>query len=695
MLELLSPAGSMEALRAAVQNGADAVYLGYDAFNARMGAHNFTADELQQAVVYCHVRGVKVHLTLNTLVGDREMPRAAEIVRLAAILGVDALIVQDLGVVRLVRELAPDMPIHASTQMSVHSLEGVQQAAELGCSRVVLARELPAGELSRICRRSPVETEVFVHGALCMCYSGQCYLSSVIGRRSGNRGQCAQPCRLPYGYGRFEPTRYPLSLKDNCLAEQLGELRAMGVSSVKIEGRMKRPEYVAIVTRIYRAALDGKTVTPEDLRQLEAAFSRQGFTQGYYEGKTGPDMFGTRQEPEADEKLLAAARASYETAEAQRVPVKFYAMFRRDEPAQLAVEDDLGHVCKASGPVPEQALYRPITQSELETRLAKTGGTPYRCTLVRAAVDDGVNLPASAINAMRRDVVAELTAQRGRVPTPRLNGYDEPALYDGVPGTPQMSVYVRQAGQITQKLLALTPAVLYVPLSEILENPDLPGRLGVETQLAAVLPRVVWSGENEKLVGQLKTVFSLGVRQLLVGNLGQLRIAKAGGFAARGDFGLNIYNSRAMRTLRELGVDSQLLSFEMTLPQIRDVSKAVPCEALVYGRLPLMVMENCVIRNRTGVCSCDAAPVKLIDRMGEEFPLVKDPGTCRNVLLNGKKLYLLDKLDSFRGLGLWALRLQFTTENPGEVDAILGEYQSGGEFDAGAYTRGLYLRGVE
>ena len=215
MIELLSPAGSMEALRAAVQNGANAVYLGYDQFNARMNAKNFSADELQEAIVYCHVRGVAVHLTLNTLVADREMARAADVIRLAATLGVDAFIVQDIGMVQLCREIAPNVAVHASTQMSIHSLEGVIAAAELGCSRVVLSRELPREEIAAICRRSPIEIEVFVHGALCMCYSGQCYLSGVIGRRSGNRGQCAQPCRLPYGYGRFDQNRYPLSLKDN------------------------------------------------------------------------------------------------------------------------------------------------------------------------------------------------------------------------------------------------------------------------------------------------------------------------------------------------------------------------------------------------------------------------------------------------------------------------------------------------
>ena len=694
-MELLAPAGSMEALRAAVCNGADAVYLGADTFNARMNARNFSAADLQEAVVYCHVRGVKVHLTLNTLVLDREMPRAAELIRLAASCGVDAFIVQDLGVVSLCRQLAPDVPIHASTQMSIHSLEGVMEAAALGCSRVVLARELPAEEIAHICKKSPVEIEVFVHGALCMCYSGQCYLSSVIGRRSGNRGQCAQPCRLPYGYGRFESTRYPLSLKDNCLAGELDELRRMGVASIKIEGRMKRPEYVAIVTRAYRTVLNGGKLMPSDLQELETAFSRQGFTDGYFRGQTGSDMFGRRQEGEDTADLFASARATYEQGEPQRIGVRFYAMIRRGEPAQLAVEDPDGNLCRTRGPVPEQAVYRSLTPQDLEQQLKKTGGTPYLCTAVRSSLDPDLMLPASAINAMRRDVIAELTAKRGRAAPARLNAYDEPPRYDGIAGEPQLTIAVRTAGQITSRMLSMKPTVLYVPLSELVEHPDLPQRVSVETQLAAILPRVIWSGELAPVARQLRTVYEMGVRQVLAGNLGQLHIARAAGFAVRGDFGLNIVNSRAMRYLREQGLDSQLLSFELTLPQIRDISKAVPAELLIYGRLPLMLMENCVMKNRTGICACQTGTVRLVDRVGEEFPIVKDPGTCRNVLLNGKKLYLLDKKDVLRGMGLWALRLQFTTENPGEIDKVLMDYQGRAVFDAGSYTRGLYSRGVE
>ena len=292
MLEVLSPAGSSDALIAAVQNGADAVYLGYGSFNARMNAKNFTEEQLRQSVSYCHVRGVKVYLTLNTLVRDRELKEAGQVLLEAQRAGVDAVLVQDLGVLQLVRQMAPDMPIHASTQMSIHSLEGVRKAAELGISRVVLARELSREQIAAICRESPIELEVFVHGALCMCHSGQCYMSAMIGRRSGNRGQCAQPCRMAYGFDRSE-NRYPLSLKDNCLVEYLGELDRMGVACVKIEGRMKRAEYVAITTKIYKDAALGRPVTAGQLQSLRKVFSRQGFTDGYYTGSRGPAMFGT------------------------------------------------------------------------------------------------------------------------------------------------------------------------------------------------------------------------------------------------------------------------------------------------------------------------------------------------------------------------------------------------------------------
>ena len=700
-VELLSPVGEWDSLVAAVQNGANAVYFGANEFNARMNSKNFDREELKNAIEYAKLRNVKTNLTLNILIKNDEFQKAMELVEYAYKCGIDAIIVQDLGLAKAIIKSFPDLEVHSSTQMTIYNLKGAQEIQRLGFKRCVLARELSIEEIKQICNNTDLEIEVFIHGALCYSFSGQCLMSSFRGGRSGNRGRCPQPCRMPYDvYDNGEKINnrnnsYALSPKDMCALQILPDVIESGVYSLKIEGRMKRPEYVAIVTRAYRTVLNGGKLTQADLQELETAFSRQGFTDGYFKGQTGSDMFGRRQESEDTADLFASARATYEQGETQRIGVRFYAMIHRGQPARLAVEDPDGNLCRTYGPVPEQAVYRSLTAQDLEQQLKKTGGTPYLCTSVRSSLDPDLMLPASAINAMRRDVIAELTAKRGRAEKPHLNAYDEPPRYDGISGEPQLTVAVRTADQITSRMLSMKPTVLYVPLSELVEHPELRQRVGVETQLAAILPRVIWSGELVPIARQLRTVYDMGVRQVLAGNLGQLHIARAAGFAVRGDFGLNIVNSRAMRYLREQGLDSQLLSFELTLPQIRDISKAVPAEVLIYGRLPLMLMENCVIKNRTGTCTCQTGTVRLVDRVGEEFPIVKDPGTCRNVLLNGKKLYLLDKKDAFRGMGLWALRLQFTTENPSEIDKVLMDYQGRAVFDAGSYTRGLYSRGVE
>lgn len=695
MLELLSPAGSLDALHAAVCNGADAVYLGVDAFNARHGARNFTLDELPDVVRYCHVRGVAVHLTLNTLVTDREMPDAAEYIAAAARAGVDAFIVQDLGMVSLCHQIAPKVALHASTQMSLHSLEGVREAAELGLSRAVLARELPRDAIAFICRNSPIEIEVFVHGALCMCYSGQCYMSSVIGRRSGNRGQCAQPCRLPYGYDRFED-KYPLSLRDNCLIRYLGELDRMGVASIKIEGRMKRPEYVATVTGIYREALDGADVGRGQMETLRAAFSRQGFTQSYYEGAPGRQMFGTRLPEQENKALLQSARATYESIEPQRVPVQFYAIAARGQNLMVAAQDGNGNICKAQGDVPQEAERRAITPEELAARLSKTGGTPYVCQGVRSVVDPGLSVSAAELNRLRREVLAHLSAVRGRRAAPEIGKYHEPVKFSGQKAQPVLTVSVLKAAQITPQMLRLKPAMIYAPLSEVLEEPALFRKLVKDEQPVAVtLPRVIRDDETRELLGDLQDAAALGIRRALIGNLGHLPLVLSRGMEPAADFGMNLFNSRAAEQLLHLGFVSCTASFELSLPQLRDLSKPLPMEMIVYGRLPLMLTENCLIKNRTGACTCHAGPVKLIDRMGEEFRVVRDCGTCRSVVLNGKKLYLLDKKENVRRFGLWALRLSFTTENTGEVNSVLSAWSGGAVFDPGACTRGLYLRGVE
>jgi len=692
MLELLAPAGSMEALRAAVQNGANAVYLGCGSFNARQSAKNFTPETLTEAVKYCHVRDVSVHLTLNTLVSDREMPELTELIRVAAHAGVDAFIVQDLGVCQLCRQIAPHIPIHGSTQMSVHNLPGVQLCAAMGMQRVVLSRELSREEISYITANSPIEIEVFAHGALCMCYSGQCYMSAVIGRRSGNRGRCAQPCRLCYGYSRYQD-KHPLSLKDNCLVHYLTELENMGVASVKLEGRMKRPEYVAAVTAVYRRAIDTGVVTPEMMNLLNTAFNRQGFTDGYYVDRAGRSMFGWRDEKSGDEKWCREIRQSYEGTENPLVPVTFHVKVK---PGQftLMVVDPQGRACSLEGPAPELARTADLTEEELRMRLAKTGGTPYRCAGVEATITPGLTLSAAAINGLRRDVLNQLTALRARRENPRLG---RPGRIPAMPGNrhhPALTAQVTTREQITGRLLKLAPEVLYVPIHILTEDAAFCRELARRVTVCAVLPRIVHDGQLPALRQAMTDVRSLGVTQVLVGNLGLLVPAQECGMELRGDFGLNLFNSGAMHMVRQMELLSATVSFELTLAQIRDMSKAVPTELLAYGRLPLMVTENCLFQGRNGTCTC-TQPAKLLDRTGAYFPVIKDGNSCRSVLLNGQKLNWLDRQSDLARLGLWATRLYFTTENPREVDMVLAALHNPPDFDPGTSTRGLYLRGVE
>ena len=683
----------MEALRAAVQNGADAVYLGCGTFNARQSAKNFTPQTLVEAVKYCHVRGVAVHLTFNTLISDTEESQVCDLIRHAAVSGVDAFIVQDLGVVELCHRIAPTVPIHGSTQMTIHSLAGVRLCAAWGMSRVVLSRELSREEIAYICQNSPIEIEVFAHGALCMCYSGQCYLSAAIGGRSGNRGRCAQPCRQSYGYGRWE-NRYPLSLKDNCLIRELKELEAMGVASIKLEGRMKRPEYVATVTGTYRKALDEGGVTRPMMQELARAFNRQGFTDGYYTRRIGPAMFGIREDHQEPPSGMAAVRQSYDGVENGRVDIKFIMNVLADR-SSLTVFDTEGRHCTVAGPVPEEARTVMLTEEAVKDRLRKTGGTPFRCTDVEAVVEPGFTLSAAAINAMRRDALNQLMALRARREAPAVNKPVRTPNHPGPKGLPVITAQVTNREQLTPALLRTNLGALYVPLHILAEDPALCQSLTSRMTVAAVLPRIVHDGEMARVMGQLRAVKALGVNEALVGNLGLLIPVREAGLAIRGDFGLNIFNSRAVNLLREMDFKSACLSFEMTLPQIRDVSKGVPCEIIAYGRLPLMVTENCLFKNRTGECSCRQGSAKLIDKTGAEFPVIKDGTSCRSVLLNGKKLSWLDRGDDLAKLGLWGQRLYFTTENPREVDGVLKALRERAPFDPGACTRGLYLRGVE
>ena len=693
MLELLAPAGSPEAVTAAVQSGADAVYLGYGNFNARRNAKNFSREDAAAAVSYCHLRGVKVYVTLNTLLTDRELPSVAKVAAEASDLGVDAVLVQDLGVLRTLRQTLPDLPLHASTQMSLHSLDGVKMAADLGLKRVVLSRELSRPAIEYICAHSPVEIETFVHGALCMCYSGQCFMSSVIGGRSGNRGLCAQPCRLNYGWGDAADS-YPLSLKDMSLAQHLRELSEMGVACVKIEGRMKRPEYVAVVTGIYSKLIhENREPTREELRQLQSAFSRQGFTDGYYINQTGSAMFGVREKEPEPKELFAQAKASY-SRENPRVPVTFYAMIRSGESAKVGVEDPEGRVATADGPVPEAARSRALSKDEVCTQLSKTGGTPFVCSDIKVFVQDGLSLPVSALNAMRRQVLDDLTAQRTARPDRRKEEFQPGVRYESTREEPVYTFSLSNARQMTRDLLRWKPALVYLPVAEVAAHPEvLELAAKHNVPVAVTLPRILWDNEKAALKKDLDTVRALGVTDALVGTLGLIRPARDAGMNIRGDFGLGVYNSQTLKELRRMGFLSATASFEARLPQIRDLSKAIDLEMIVYGRLPLMITENCIIEGRYGRCGCENNNA-LTDRTGARFPVVKAPG-CRNEILNSKKLFLADKQKDYQRLGLWAARLQFTTENAIECAQAAERYMGRGQWSPADYTRGLYYREVE
>ena len=597
---------------------------------------------------YCHIRGCKVYVTLNTLVGDREMDAAAALAQQASDAGADAILVQDLGLARVLRAALPDIPLHASTQMSIHNLAGVEAAAEMGITRAVLARELSLEQIRFISQHASIETEVFVHGALCFCYSGQCYMSALIGRRSGNRGACAQPCRMQYSMGgRMD--EYPLSLRDNCLADYLQQLEDAGVACVKIEGRMKRPEYVAVVTDVYaRCIHEHRVPTQEENDRLALAFSRQGFTQGYLLGEKGPDMLGTRAaEPDREaEKMFTAARKAYADGERRRVPVKFYDKVQTGEPVMAAVMDEEGHRAVLTGPVPEPAQRAPLTAQSLA-------------------------LP-----------------ERRRLPLlPRPEGkryFADPALI----------VQVHQAEQLTQELAALHPAYVYVPV-EILDSdfPRLAPFLEQGAQVAAVLPRVITDDQAEDMHAMLSRAAENGVQEALVGNMGHIFFARRAGMRVRGDFGLNVFNSFTEEVLQQAGLVSATASFELRVAQIRDLAKSIDTEMIVYGRLPCMITEQCIIRNSAGRCNC-SVPNNLADRRGALFPVLPAFGH-RTQIFNAHKLYLADKHEDYETAGLWGVRLMFTTETPRECVAVTQSYLGLTDYRPNGLTRGLYYRGVE
>ncbi len=669
--EILAPAGSLESLKAAVNCGADAVYIGGKQFSARQNAANFDNAELKQATDLCHLHNIKIYLTVNTIIFDNQVNEFAEFIKNAANAGIDAFIVQDFGAAEIIRNIVPDANIHGSTQMTIHSVKGAQLLKELGFKRVVISRELTEKQIQEICS-TEIETEVFVHGALCMCMSGQCYLSSLIGQRSANRGFCAQPCRLPYSVYK-NPQFNGLSLKDLSLVNHLQKLSDIGVFSLKIEGRMKRPEYVAAAVCACRQSLNGQT---PDMALLRSIFSRSGFTDGYFTGKFS-NMFGSREKEDviAAKDILPDIRKKY-SHEKKSGKLDFYAEIKKDNPVKLTVSDDCDSVT-VTGEIPETAIKKPIDFTYLERQLSKLGGTIYQFGNLNADIDDGLSLSAKTINALRRNAVEALNLKSIKRNTPEY--ICVPLDIDPENKIESLKeIRVRISNQ--NQLDAVSEADrIIIPTNVFLNN-----RYENISKIIIEPPRFIYN--EAEIFGVLKKCKSLGAEHLMCSNPAYIKIGKELGFKLHGDFGLNTANSYSLNFLKKMNFEDTVLSFEMKLKQISSLRKAISTGIIAYGYLPVMLTKNCPIKNEVG---CEKCKKIIFDRTGRANKIVCHGNYTE--ILNAQALYLADRLEDLKNISF--ITLYFTDEGPDEIKKIIDEYRFGYS-SKDNITRGLYYRGV-
>ncbi len=685
-IEILAPVGSEEMLHAAVFSGADAVYLGFSGFNARTGAGNFDADSLKEAVRFCHARGVKVHVALNTTVYGGELASLRDAIRAVAASGADAVICQDLAVATLIGKIAPQLPRHGSTQMSVHTLQGALELKELGFTRVVLARELSLPEVEQITRHCGIETECFVHGALCMCVSGQCYLSAFLGGRSGNRGSCAGPCRLPFEANALpegKPGRlHHLSLKDNSVIDKLDQLQAIGVASAKIEGRLRTPEYVAAAVSACLAGREGRAY---DRDLLKNAFSRSGFTSGYLDGKIDGTMFGVRSEADAEltKKTLPALRELYRR-ERSRVPVRMKLEIEEGG-EKLTVTDADGNKAFAYGDFEPQPARADPTES-LKRSLAKTGGTPFAAENIEVEMDEGPwFVPGSTVNELRREALDALLKKREVLrPWPVQDVELEPLPQRTLPPHRTLRARFERWDQVPEQALS---GVEYLILP-IAQADRVPREWRGKTLLE--LPRVMFGKLEEDTARRVAATQDAGFAGYEVSNIAHLRLCR--GLPMSGGFGLNVTNQVAAQFYADNGLGSVLI-----LPETKDsdistiapihAGKPVPTGVLVYGHMPLMVTRACPLQNIHDCAHCDKTGT-LTDRKAKKFPVRCGMGV--RTIYNPVPIYMGDKPGALTvDYGV----AYFTLESREEAAAILDNLRVHAPFE-GDFTRGLYFKGT-
>ena len=687
-IEILAPVGNEEMLRAAVFSGADAVYLGFSGFNARTSANNFNADTLKDAVTFCHARGVAVHVALNTTVYGGELPALEQAIRAVAASGADAVICQDLAVATLIGKIAPQLPRHGSTQMSVHSLQGALELKELGFTRVVLARELSMPEVEHITKHCGIETECFVHGALCMCVSGQCYMSAFLGGRSGNRGSCAGPCRLPFEANALpegKPGRlHHLSLKDNSVIDKLDKLQALGVASAKIEGRLRTPEYVAAAVSACLAGREGRAY---DRDLLKNAFSRSGFTSGYLDGKIDGTMFGVRSEADAEQtkKTLPMLRELYRR-ERSRVPVKMKLEIEEGG-EKLTVTDADGSKAFAYGDAEPQPARTDPTES-LHRSLAKTGGTPFAVEDQDIAVEmDGGPwfIPGSAVNELRREALDALLKKREVLrPWPTTEEHVPALPLRTLPPHRTLRARFESWEQVPERAL---DGIEYLILP-IAQADRVPREWRAKTLLE--LPRVMFGKLEEDTARRIAATQDAGFAGYEVSNIAHLRLCR--GLPMSGSFGLNITNQLAAQFYADNGLGSMLI-----LPEVKDSDistiapthngRPVPTGVLVYGHMPLMITRACPLQNVHDCAHCDKTGV-LTDRKAKKFPVRCGLGV--RTIYNPVPIYMGDKPGALTvDYGV----AYFTLESREEAAKILEMIRTHAPFE-GDFTRGLYFKGT-
>ncbi|WP_024862117.1 U32 family peptidase [Ruminococcus flavefaciens] len=672
--EILAPAGSMETLRAALRAGAQAVYIGGKRFSARSSAANFSIEEIDEAAKLCHKYGAKLDLAVNTIISDDEAQDFCEYIKAAAKCGVDAFIVQDWGCAELIRRCVPDAVLHGSTQMSVHTAAGAAMLKGLGYARVVPARELDRETISHICGVG-IETEIFVHGALCMSVSGQCYMSAMIGSRSANRGGCGQACRLPFSaVGNKE--KAALSLKDLSLLPYARELADMGVDSFKIEGRMKRPEYVASAVHELKAALEGES---PDMKLLRGVFSRGGFTDGYFTEKR-QDMFGVREKDDviSAHELIPKIHELYRF-EGKAYTVDFHAVIKEGQPVVITAVCG-GVSASAQGAIPEKALNRPTDCDTLAKQLSKLGDTVFSFGKLTADMDDGLIVPAGKLNELRRTVTEKLTELIIKKNTPKYTISDYVPKLAAAALSEKEKLPLRTYCRTRQQALVAGDMSEFIIVPENIINEEMLGSVDSDKIIIAP-PRFMTDEDGLKdRLTQLKT---MGISRLYCHTPDCIAIGKELGFKLHGSFTLNVFNSFSAEYLRGLGLEDCIFSVEATLPQISAVRTELPLGAVVYGRLPLMLTRNCPIKNEVG---CGKCTKKLIDRTGRELPVVCTKDYAE--VLNADKLCMTDRSDELRNISFGVVYLSDETDD--EIRAALS-----GRKPQGTITRGLYYRGIQ